>query len=181
MVTGGIIKPAVIWLTGLSGSGKTTIANELKRRLKDIACRPVILDGDEIRKITGQQSFDELSRKQHNLNVGLMASLFEKQGHLVIVSLISPYADIRNQVRSMCSNFIEVYLSTSLQVCIERDPKGLYRKALSGEIKDFTGISAPYFAPLSPELEIDTACQSVSESGMSVLDFLMQYGYCSWE
>src|SRR6185369_11975508 len=95
------VKPAVIWLTGLSGSGKTTIANEVADKLKKEFVVPVVLDGDEIRHAIKQHGYDEYSTKKHNLNIGYMASLFEKQGHVVVVSLISPYADIRNEVRKM--------------------------------------------------------------------------------
>ena len=168
------IKPTVIWLTGLSGSGKTTIANELESTLKNFSIEPVMLDGDVIRNATKLQGFDEASRKQHNLNVGYTASLFEQQGEIVIVALISPYDDIRNEVRKMCSNFVEVYVCTDLKTCIGRDPKGLYKKAQAGEIKDFTGISAPYFPPHNPEFTIDTSVLSVSDCSKMILDFLMR-------
>ncbi len=167
--TAARIQPAVVWLTGLSGAGKTTIAHALAGQLQQENIRPVLLDGDEIRhriKLTG---FDEQSRKQHNLTVGYIASLFEQQGHIVIVSLISPYDDVRNEIRHMCRNFIEVYLSASLDVCIARDPKGLYQKALAGEIKDFTGISAPYYAPENPEIVLDTATENLSDCIHAIL------------
>lgn len=170
-LTGFDVKPSVIWLTGLSGSGKTTIANKLTELLKERSIVPVILDGDEIRHAIKLQGFDEDSRKKHNLNVGYIASLFEKQGNIVIVSLISPYDDTRNEIRKMCSNFIEVYVSTKLDVCIERDPKGLYKKAQSGELKDFTGVSAPYYPPLNPEIILDTNNLSVDESATLIIDF----------
>ncbi len=155
---------AVIFLTGLSGAGKTTIANALQQKLLCEETEPVMLDGDEIRKLIQLTAFDEESRKKHNLKVGSMASQFEKQGKLVIVSIIAPYADVRAQIRNMCLHFIEVYVSTDLQTCIRRDPKGLYKKAISGELKDFTGISAPYEIPQYPELILDTALLSVDES-----------------
>jgi len=157
------IKPAVIWLTGLSGAGKTTIANSLEQRFKDESVFPVLLDGDEIRNTLRVNTFDEDSRKKHNLYIGYMASVLEKQGHIVIVSLISPYVEIRNEVRGMCKNFIEVYVSTNLEICIQRDTKGHYQKALSGEIKDFTGISAPYFPPDNPEVIIDNGTKTFEE------------------
>jgi adenylylsulfate kinase len=163
-ITGIKNKPCVIFLTGLSGSGKTTIANALMKKYKKNGVVTVLLDGDEIRKVIQQNGFDEASRKKHNLNVGYMASLLEAQGNVVIVSLISPYADVRNTIREMCKRFIEVYLSTDVNVCIQRDPKGLYAKALKGEIKDFTGISAPYFAPENPEVKIDTNVVNVKKS-----------------
>jgi len=163
--------PAVIWLTGLSGAGKTTIANCLQKRFNDESVFPVLLDGDEIRNTLRVKMFDEDSRKKHNLYVGYLASILEKQGHIVIVSLISPYADIRNEVRGMCKNFIEVYVSTNIEICIQRDTKGHYKKAISGEIKDFTGISAPYFPPSNPEVIIDNGVKAFEECTDIVFDF----------
>jgi len=150
-------KPCVIWLTGLSGAGKTTIANELFRKLsqKDVKC--IILDGDEIRNAFKNSGFDRESRVQHNINVGYMASLLEKQGYIVIVSLVSPYREARDKCRTIATNFLEVYVSTSLEVCEKRDVKGLYKKARSGEIKQFTGINDPYEDPLNPEVTLDTS------------------------
>lgn len=165
-------KACVIWLTGLSGAGKTTIAKALQEKYKKHKIYPVLLDGDEIRQAIKQDGFDELSRKKHNKNVGFIASLFEKQGNVVIVSLISPYDDVRNEVRSMCKNFIEVYVSTDLETCIERDVKGLYKKAIAGEIKDFTGISSPYHAPQHPELEINTKLVSLDDSVQLIFNYL---------
>lgn len=171
-ITGYKVKPAVIWLTGLSGSGKTTVANDLIEKLKKKSIIPVLLDGDEIRHAIKQHGFDEDSRKKHNLNVGYISSLFEKQGNIVVVSLISPYDDIRNEIRKMCGNFVEVYVATDLETCISRDPKGLYKKAQAGEIKDFTGISAPYFPPLNPEITIDTSKLSVNDCSTLILNFI---------
>ena len=165
-------KPAVIFLTGLSGSGKTTIAKALMKKLQQKGIVPVLLDGDEIRNVIKQTGFDEQSRKNHNLNVGYMASLLESQGNFVIVSLISPYEDTRNTIRGMCKNFKEVYVSTNIKVCIERDSKGLYAKAINGEIKDFTGVSAPYFPPKDPEVNIDTATSTVQEAVEKILKIL---------
>ncbi len=163
-------RPAVIWFTGLSGSGKTTIANNLMEKFKSKSAVPVLLDGDEIRHAIRQSGFDHDSRRKHNLNVGYISSLFEKQGNIVIVALISPYEDIRNEIRAMCTNFIEVYVTTSLEVCIERDVKGLYKKAIAGEIKNFTGISDPYFPPTKPEVKIDTSEMTVEACVNKIFD-----------
>ena len=171
-ITGFKVTPAVVFLTGLSGSGKTTIAKALMIQLKKKGIVPVMLDGDEIRKAIELTGFDEYSRKKHNLNVGYMASLFEGQGNIVIVSIISPYDDIRNKIREMCKNFIEVYVSTNIEVCIKRDTKGLYEKAIKGEIKEFTGISAPYYPPENPELILDTAALSVEECTNKIYNVL---------
>jgi adenylylsulfate kinase len=162
--TGFKATPSVIFLTGLSGSGKTTVAKALMEKFRKKGAVPVMLDGDEIRNVIKLTGFDEESRKKHNLNVGYMASLLEAQGSIVIVSLISPYDDVRNKIRVMCKNFIEVYVSTDIRICIARDTKGLYAKAINGEIKDFTGISAPYFPPQHPEVTIDTGALSIRES-----------------
>ncbi|HEX6846014.1 MAG TPA: adenylyl-sulfate kinase [Chitinophagaceae bacterium] len=164
-------KPAVIWLTGFSGSGKTTIANSLVRQLKRRSISPILLDGDEIRNVFKLDGFDEDSRKKHNLNIGYLSSLLEKQGNIVIVALISPYIEVRNEIRNLCTNFIEVYVATSLDVCIERDPKGLYKKAQLGEIKDFTGISAPYYPPLKPEITVDTSTMTADACSRKILSF----------
>jgi len=170
--TGFKTEPAVVFLTGLSGAGKTTIAKVLIEKLRKKGVTPILLDGDEIRKAIHLDGFDESSRKRHNLNVGYMAKLLESQGKIVIVSLISPYEDIRNQIRAMCNKFIEVYVSTDISICIERDPKGLYKKALSGEIPEFTGLTAPYFAPKKPELVLDTATLHPGESAMKIITLL---------
>lgn len=163
--------PAVIWLTGLSGAGKTTIAKALNQQFKKVNIEPILLDGDEIRNSIKLTGFDEASRKKHNISVGYAASLFEKQGKVVIVSLISPYEGTRNDIRKMCQNFIEVYIATDLATCIERDTKGLYKKAMEGEIKDFTGISAPYEIPQNPEILIDTQNISVAACTQIIIDF----------
>lgn len=162
--------PAVIWLTGLSGSGKTTIAHELAGMFAHKQVHPVILDGDEIRAKLNLTAFDEESRKRHILYVGYLASVLEKEGRVVIVALISPYAETRDKVRQMCNRFVEVYVSTSLEVCMKRDTRGLYARAIKGEIPDFTGISAPYYPPLKPEVTIDNGKLSSRESAQMIFN-----------
>ena len=166
-------RPAVIWLTGLSGAGKTTIAGSLMKKSGEIFISPVLLDGDDIRNSLRVNMFDEYSRKKHNLYVGYFASLFEKRGNIVIVSLISPYADIRDEVRTLCRNFIEVYVSTKIEICIKRDEKGIYQKAINGVIKDFTGISAPYFPPENPELVVDNGSLTLMESTEIIFNYYL--------
>lgn len=169
MNSSATIQPCVIFLTGLSGSGKTTLANKLTDVLKEKGITPVLLDGDEIRNIFQVTGFDEASRKKHNLSIGALAALLENQGHVVIVALIAPYSEVRKQVREMCSRFTEVYLSADIKVCIERDTKGLYKKAIAGEIKEFTGISAPYHVPENPELVLDTAVMNADECTAAII------------
>jgi adenylylsulfate kinase len=165
------VKSAVIWLTGLSGAGKTTIAHEMIKQVKISGIAPVLLDGDQIRRILKQLDFSEATRKLHNLRVGQMASALENKGKVVIVSLISPYADIRTEIRSLCKTFVEVYVQTPLELCIHRDPKNLYKKAISGEIKHFTGITAPYYPPTNPEVTVYTDCMSASDCAEKILRF----------
>ena len=171
-ITGFRVSPAVVFLTGLSGAGKTTIAKEVIEKLRKKGLAPVLLDGDEIRNAIKLTGFDEDSRKRHNLNVGYMAKILESQGKIVLVSLISPYDDIRNQIRAMCNKFIEVYVATDIKVCMERDPKGIYKKAISGEIKDFTSITAPYYPPQNPELVLDTAFISAEACAVKIIEQL---------
>lgn len=169
MPASSALPPCVVFLTGLSGAGKTTIAEAVAARLREKNIYPVLLDGDEIRKKIQLTGFDEATRKKHNLDVGRMAAEAEAEGNIVIVALISPYADTRNEIRKMCSRFIEVYVSTSISVCIRRDPRGLYKKALAGELKDFTGISAPYFPPANPELIFDTDLLSAADCASVII------------
>jgi adenylyl-sulfate kinase len=168
------ILPAVFWFTGLSGSGKTTLADALAHKLRMTGVYPILLDGDTIRKRKNNNRFDAQSRMQHNLQVGEIASALEKQGRLVIVSLISPYAAIRDDVRRMCTHFIEVYIEAPITVCIERDRKGFYEKALKGEIANFTGIDAPYEIPPHPELRINTAQLNIEQSANTIFNYYLR-------
>ena len=166
--------PSVIWLTGLSGAGKTTIANSLLEILKGEGEKVVMLDGDAIRNVF-KTGFDKQSRIEHNLSVGKMASLLQRQGFIVMVSLISPYAEAREKSRAITNNFIEVYISTPLEVCENRDVKGLYAKARRGEIKQFTGIDDIYEPPISPELIINTTEKSILECTNSIIGLIVNH------
>jgi adenylylsulfate kinase len=169
MLSTSDISPCVIFLTGLSGAGKTAIAKALAEELKKKQLLPVVLDGDDVRTAIQLTAFDEAARKQHNRSVGALAALLETQGHIVIVALIAPYREVRNEIRKNCRRFIEVYVSTDIEVCRQRDAKGLYKRAISGEIKEFTGISAPYEPPVTAEVITDTAIHSVQESVLLIL------------
>jgi adenylylsulfate kinase len=171
---------AALWFTGLSGSGKSTLAHELDRRLTARGCVSYTLDGDNIRHgLNGDLGFSPAERTENIRRIGEVARLFTDAGVLVLCAFISPYRADRDGVRALLSpgDFVEVHVKTSLAACEARDPKGLYRKARAGEIRDFTGLDAPYEDPLYPELVLDTEAQSLEESIEDVLGFLQKNGY----
>ena len=157
-------KARVIWFTGLSGAGKTTLAEKLAAYLKKNGEKCELLDGDTVRNIFPQTGFSKKERDDHVKRMGFLASMLERNGITVVASFISPYRESRDFVRKICRNFVEVYVSTSLEICEKRDVKGLYKKARKGEITSFTGIDDPYEAPLKPEITINTAGETVDES-----------------
>ncbi len=165
-------KPCVIWITGLPASGKTTTGEALVKALKERGQKVEHLDGDIMRKLFPGTGFSREDRDSHIYRVGYLAALLEKHGVCVVASFVSPYREARAFVRGQCKNFIEVYLSTPLEECERRDPKGLYKKARRGEIKQFTGIDDPYEHPENPEIEIDTSQQSIEETLEIILRFL---------
>jgi len=157
----------LIWVTGLSGSGKSTIANELQNTLHKKGIKTYILDGDNIRNgINHNLSFSPEDRAENNRRIAEISKLFIDAGIVVIAAFISPYQKDRKEVQNIVSpvNFVEVFVNTSLEECEKRDVKGLYKKARKGEIKNFTGISAPYEAPQNPDVEIKTEEETVEES-----------------
>lgn len=165
-------KNSVIFMTGLSGAGKTTIAKALVEKLKSEGHAAMVLDGDEIRDIFKNNGFTKEDRIKHNQDVGKMAVYLQSQEIIPIISLISPYAEARDYVREISKDFTEVYVSTPIEECEKRDVKGLYKKVREGIIKDFTGIhdSAPYEVPKNPELNISTIGQSVEECVNKILN-----------
>jgi adenylylsulfate kinase len=168
-------RPFVLWFTGLSGSGKSTLANRIHDRLAAEGHRATRLDGDTVRAIFPETGFSRDERNNHIRRIGYLASILEKNGVIVISSFVSPYAESRNFVRSLCDNFVEIYVATSLEECERRDVKGLYRKARAGDIRNFTGIDDPYEPPEHPELAICTDGKSVDESMREILTYLNGY------
>lgn len=166
------LKPTVLWFTGLSGSGKSTISEKVYAELKERGYKIEHLDGDAVREVFPTTGFSKEERDSHVKRVGYVASLLQKHGVFVVASFISPYQDARDFVRNMCEDFTEIHISTPLEVCEERDVKGLYAKARKGEIDNFTGISDPYEEPENPELEIDTTDITPEEGVQIVLDYL---------
>ena len=159
------MKAPVIWLTGIPGSGKTTLALELKKFYDQKGLPIDILDGDEVRKTLSKDlGFSPEDRKEHNRRVIFVAQILSKNGVTTIVPLISPYRETRDFARKEIPNFVEVWVKASVDECKKRDPKGLYKKALAGEIKNLTGLQAPYEEPQNAELILDTEKQNVEES-----------------
>ncbi len=169
----------IVWLTGLSGSGKSTIAVELEKRLWDRGVRAFVLDGDNIRHgLNKNLGFSPADRTENIRRIGEVAKLFTQAGMVAITAFISPYRADRDQVRALAGpdDFVEVYVDCPLDICEQRDVKGLYQKARAGQIPEFTGISAPYEAPLRPELTIRTHQQPPEASAAQVLGYLAGRG-----
>src|SRR4051812_38375884 len=163
----------VLWFTGLSGAGKSTIGNIVAEKLRQRGHRVEILDGDEIRdNLSKGLGFSREDRDINIRRIGYVAKLLARNGVIVITAAISPYRSVRGEVRAQVEGFIEVYVKTSLKVCIQRDVKGLYKKAIAGEIKQFTGISDPYEEPENPEVAVETDGRSPEESAADVVAYL---------
>ena len=172
-------KSCVIWFTGLSASGKSTLANALGRQLHLMGVKSYVLDGDNIRHgLNKDLSFSPEHRKENIRRIGEVAKLFVDAGLIVLTAFISPYKQDRDSVRELLKEgeFLEVYLKCSLSECEKRDPKGIYRKARAGEIREFTGISAPYEEPEKPEIVIDTETADLKESTEMLLRYLTAKG-----
>jgi adenylyl-sulfate kinase len=165
----------VLWLTGLSGAGKSTIAAQLERELAGRGRHVYVLDGDRLRGgLCSDLGFSPEDRKENIRRIGELAKLFAAAGIICIVAVISPYRADRKRARKLIEKgrFIEIYVNAPLEVCERRDPKGLYAKARKGEIAQFTGISSPYEPPEKPEIELHTNKLSITESVAKVLDFI---------
>ena len=170
----------VVWFTGLSGSGKSTVARRVERLLLEDGVRAYVLDGDNLRHgLNGDLGFSAADRTENIRRVGEVARLMQDAGLVVLSAFVSPYAADRAKVRSRVPDgaFLEVFVDTPLAVCESRDPKGLYKKARAGEIANFTGISAPYEAPQTPEVHLETDGRSIDECARFVVEGIRARGY----
>ncbi len=168
-------KSVVIWFTGLSGSGKSTLAHSVEEELYQQGCRTFVLDGDNVRHgLSSNLDFSDEGRKENIRRIGETAKLMMEAGIIVMTAFISPFREDRNAVRRLLSHgdFVEIHCHASLETCEERDVKGLYKRARSGEIKNYTGIDSPYETPQSPELIIDTDRETLDESILKVVNLL---------
>jgi adenylylsulfate kinase len=175
-------KVAVLWFTGLSAAGKSTVANTVDHKLHARGIHTYILDGDNIRMgLNKNLGFNDADRTENIRRIGEVAKLFSDAGLIALTAFISPFKADRDQVRSLFKNgeFHEIYVNASLETCEKRDPKGLYKKARAGEMKNFTGIDSPYEAPENPELVLDANTRSIDELADDVIAYLASKGLLS--
>lgn len=171
-------KGFTLWFTGLSGAGKSTLANMLAEELRRRGLRVEILDGDEVRtNLSKGLGFSKEDRDTNIKRIGYVCKLLTRNGVAAISAAISPYREVRDYNRRQIGNFIEVYVECSIEELTRRDVKGLYRKALAGEIKNFTGVSDPYEPPLKAEIVVNSGKQSKEESGRAILEYLEREGW----
>jgi len=169
---------AIIWFTGLSGAGKSTLAHAVEEQLHQMGCRTFVLDGDNVRHgLCGDLGFSTADRVENIRRVGEVAKLFMEAGVIVLTAFISPFREDRNRVRAMVrpGEFIEIYCQCPVEVCEQRDTKGLYKKARAGEIGQFTGISSPYEAPDSPELVVNTSERNLQDCVQQVAAEVLRF------
>jgi adenylylsulfate kinase len=175
-------KPSVIWLTGLSGSGKSTIANLLEKKLYEQSHHTYLLDGDNVRHgLCGDLGFDDKARVENIRRISELSKLFVDSGLIVLTAFISPFKDDRDFCRSLLlpGEFIEVFVDTPLEVCESRDPKGLYKKARKGDIKHFTGIDSAYETPRNPEVHLQYIEETPEQTAERLYTILKEQGYVS--
>ena len=173
-------KPCLLWYTGLSGSGKSTVANAVDALLFTLGCHSYLLDGDNVRHgLNGDLGFSDESRVENIRRISEVSKLFLDAGLIVSTAFISPFSQDRASARNKLAagEFIEVYIDTPINICEQRDPKGLYKKARAGEIKDFTGIDSTYDVPESPEIHVKTAEQSIQECAEQIVSYLAEQGF----
>lgn len=170
-------RPCILWFTGLSGSGKSTIASAVEQKLFELGHHTYLLDGDNVRHgLNKDLSFSDEDRIENIRRIGELSKLMIDAGLLVMTAFISPFAADRAMVRDLVQDheFIEVYMKTPIEECERRDPKGLYKKARKGEIKNFTGIDSEYEVPVSPQIVIDTVSLSIEECANQVISYLKE-------
>lgn len=175
-------QPAVLWFTGLSGSGKSTVANAVDKMLHDLNCKTYVLDGDNVRHgLNGDLTFTNEDRIENIRRIGEVSKLFIDAGILVSTAFISPFKADREMVRKQLGKgqFLEVFIDTPIEICEQRDPKGLYKKARAGEIKNFTGIDSAYETPNSPEIHVEAGTKSVEQCARQVVQYLLENNYLS--
>ena len=168
-------KSAVLWFTGLSGSGKSTLAHAVEEHLHQLGCKTFVLDGDNVRHgLSGDLGFSDEDRKENLRRIGEVSKLFIEAGVIVLTAFISPFREDRERVRSLMphGDFLEVYVDCPIEVCENRDVKGLYKRARAGEVKEFTGISSPYEAPEKAELWLQTDHEALDESTDKIIELL---------
>ncbi len=173
-------QPVVLWFTGLSGSGKSTVANAVESKLLHMGKHSYLLDGDNVRHgLNKDLGFSDADRIENIRRIGEVAKLFVDSGAIALTAFISPFIADRQQVRDLLGKeqFLEVFIDTPLEICEQRDPKGLYKKARAGEIKHFTGIDSEYQAPIKPEIHIETANKSIEECAEQVIQYLIKQEY----
>jgi len=173
-------KPVVLWFTGLSGSGKSTVANAVEKKLLALGKHSYLLDGDNVRHgLSKDLGFSDTDRVENIRRIGEVAKLFVDSGSIVLTAFISPFISDREQVRSILEKeeFLEVFIDTPLEVCEHRDPKGLYKKARAGEIKNFTGISSEYEVPKSAEIHVKTDEATIEECAQLIVNKLIEQEY----
>ncbi len=173
-------KPVVLWFTGLSGSGKSTVANAVEMKLLQLRKHSYLLDGDNVRHgLNKDLGFSDADRVENIRRIGEVAKLFVDSGAIVLTAFISPFISDRQQARDLLDKdqFLEVFIDTPISVCEQRDPKGLYKKARKGEIKNFTGIDSEYEVPVSPDIHVRTENKSVEECADLIINQLQQLGY----
>ncbi len=172
-------RSVVLWFTGLSGAGKSTIAHALEEKLHQVGCRTFVFDGDNVRHgLCADLGFSKEDRAENIRRIGEMVKLFAEAGVISLTAFISPFRADRERVRGLLAgdDFFEIYCRCPIEVCEERDVKGLYRRARAGEIKEFTGISSPYEEPENPDLILETARNSIDECVAIVMEFLAEKG-----
>src|SRR6266699_351062 len=175
-------KGFTLWFTGMSGAGKSTIASLVVERLRQLHAKVEVLDGDVVRTYLSKGlGFSKEDRDENIRRIGFVCELLSRHGVIAIAAAISPYREVREEVRARIPNFVEVYVECPLEVLAERDVKGLYKKALAGEIRHFTGISDPYEPPLNPEVVVNSSTESAEESVERIWATLERLGLLSFD